>query len=88
MLDFFAMDHTDADADADADAERAYAVNASEFRSLHARYDPASAEPERHRQPGRRLELAEARCTLASLRVVQDMRTRQNGGPERCLRTE
>jgi len=40
--------------------------------------------PERHLQPGRRMELADADCALAGLTVVQEMllaaqRTRQNG---------
>lgn len=95
-------------------------MNASEFRSLHAQYDPANAEPEhelstdpnafvatlrrigtgaaadgqpwpeRHQLPGRCLELADADCALAGLRVVQEVllaaeRTRQNGAPEEYL---
>ncbi len=95
-------------------------MNASEFRPLHAQYDPANAEPEhelsadpnafvatlrrigtgaasdgqawpeRHQLPGRCLELADADCALAGLRVVQEVllaaeRTRQNGAPEEYL---
>jgi len=99
---------------------RSIAMNASEFRSLHAQYDPANAEPEhelsadpnafvatlrrigtgaaadgqpwpeRHQLPGRCLELADADCALAGLRVVHEVllaaeRTRQNGAPEEYL---
>lgn len=95
-------------------------MNASEFRSLNAQYDPANAEPEhelstdpnafvatlrrigtgagsngqpwpeRHQLPGRCLQLADADCALAGLRVVQEVllaaeRMRQNGAPEEYL---
>ncbi|PJL20378.1 hypothetical protein B9Y66_00155 [Stenotrophomonas maltophilia] len=95
-------------------------MNTSDFRSLHAQYDPDNAEaerelstdpnafvatlrrigtgaasdgqswPERHQLPGRCLELADADCALAGLRVVQEVllaaeRTRQNGAPEEYL---
>jgi len=99
---------------------RSIAMNASEFRSLHAQYDPDNAEPERepsvdpnafvatlhrietgaaadgqpwperHQLPGRCLQLADADCALAGLRVVAELmlaaeRTRQNGAPEEYL---
>ncbi|MDI9249905.1 hypothetical protein QMZ25_15010 [Stenotrophomonas sp. RS-48] len=92
-------------------------MNESNFRSLHAQYDPANSEPERdaptdpngfvstlrrigkgaaadgqpwperHQLPGRCLQLADADCALAGLRVVAELmlaaeRTRQNGAPE------
>ncbi|MHC1662812.1 hypothetical protein [Stenotrophomonas maltophilia] len=92
-------------------------MNESDFRSLHAQYDPANTEPERdaptnpngfvstlrrigkgaaadgqpwperHQLPGRCLQLADADCALAGLRVVAELmlaaeRTRQNGAPE------
>ena len=92
-------------------------MNTSDFRSLHAQYDPDNAEPERepsvdpnafvatlhrigtgasadgqpwperHQLPGRCLQLADADCALAGLRVVAELmlaaeRTRQNGSPE------
>nr|WP_312392572.1 hypothetical protein [Stenotrophomonas geniculata] len=95
-------------------------MNTSDFRSLHAHYDPDSAErerepsvdpnafvatlhrigtgaaadgqpwPERHQLPGRCLQLADADCALAGLRVVAELmlaaeRTRQNGSPEEYL---
>jgi hypothetical protein len=96
---------------------RSIAMNESNFRSLHAQYDPANSEPERdaptdpngfvstlrrigkgaaadgqpwperHQLPGRCLQLADADCALAGLRVVAELmlaaeRTRQNGAPE------
>jgi len=96
---------------------RSIAMNTSDFRSLHAQYDPDNAEPERepsvdpnafvatlhrigtgaaadgqpwperHQLPGRCLQLADADCALAGLRVVAELmlaaeRTRQNGAPE------
>lgn len=99
---------------------RSIAMNTSDFRSLHAQYDPDNAEPERepsvdpnafvatlhrigtgaaadgqpwperHQLPGRRLQLADADCALAGLRVVAELmlaaeRTRQNGAPEEYL---
>lgn len=95
-------------------------MNTSDFRSLHAQYDPVEAEadrdpshnpnafvatlrrigsgaaadgqpwPERHQLPGRCLQLADADCALAGLRVVAELmlaaeRTRQNGAPEEYL---
>ncbi len=95
-------------------------MNTSDFRSLHAQYDPDNTDaeressvdpnafvatlhrigtgaaadgqpwPERHQLPGRCLELADADCALAGLRVVQEVmlaaeRTRQNGAPEEYL---
>lgn len=95
-------------------------MNTSDFRSLHAQYDPDNAEPERepssdpnsfvatlhrigtgaaadgqpwperHQLPGRCLQLADADCALAGLRVVAELmlaaeRTRQNGAPEEYL---
>jgi len=99
---------------------RSIAMNTSDFRSLHAQYDPDNAEPdrersidpnafvatlhhigtgaaadgqpwpERHQLPGRCLQLADADCALAGLRVVAELmlaaeRTRQNGAPEEYL---
>lgn len=95
-------------------------MNTSDFRSLHAQYDPDNAEPERepsvdpnafvatlrrigtgaaadgqpwperHQLPGRCLQLADADCALAGLRVVAELmlaaeRVRQNGAPEEYL---
>lgn len=95
-------------------------MNTSDFRSLHAQYDPDNVDaerepsvdpnafvvtlrrigtgaaadgqpwPERHQLPGRCLELADADCALAGLRVVQEVllaaeRSRQNGAPEEYL---
>ncbi|HDS1013941.1 TPA: hypothetical protein QDZ51_003847 [Stenotrophomonas maltophilia] len=95
-------------------------MNTSDFRSLHAQYDPDNAEPERepsadpnafvvtlhrietgaaadgqpwperHQLPGRCLQLADADCALAGLRVVAELmlaaeRTRQNGAPGEYL---
>lgn len=92
-------------------------MTTSDFRSLHAQYDPDNADakrepspdpntfvatlrrigsgvaadgqpwPERHQLPGRCLQLADADCALAGLRVVAELmlaaeRTRQNGAPE------
>jgi len=99
---------------------RSIAMNTSDFRSLHAQYDPDNAKterepspdpnsfvatlhrigtgtaadgqpwPERHQLPGRCLQLADADCALAGLRVVAELmlaaeRTRQNGAPEEYL---
>jgi len=99
---------------------RSIAMNTSDFRSLHAHYDPDNAEPERepsvdpnafvatlhrigtgaaadgqpwperHQLPGRCLQLSDADCALAGLRVVAELmlaaeRTRQNGAPEEYL---
>jgi len=99
---------------------RSIAMNTSDFRSLHAQYDPDNAEPERepsvdpnafvatlhrigtgaaadgqpwperHQLPGRCLQLADADCALAGLRVVAELmlaaeRTRQNGASEEYL---
>ncbi|MCO7400072.1 hypothetical protein NJH49_07635 [Stenotrophomonas maltophilia] len=89
----------------------------SDYRSLHALYDPDNTEaerepspdpnsfvatlrrigtgaaadgqpwPERHQLPGRCLQLADADCAVAGLRVVAELmlaaeRTRQNGPSE------
>ncbi|HIE4005050.1 TPA: hypothetical protein ACXNIM_001269 [Stenotrophomonas maltophilia] len=69
---------------------RSTAMNAPKLRPLHATRDPAKAEPERHPMPARCMELADADCALAGLRVVQEVllaaeRTRQNGAPEEYL---
>ncbi|KRG51247.1 hypothetical protein [Stenotrophomonas beteli] len=97
-------------------------MSTSDFRSLHALYDPDNAHadverepftdprsfvatlrcigtgaaadgqpwPERHQLPGRCLQLADADCAAAGLRVVAELmlaaeRTRQNGAPEEYL---
>jgi len=92
-------------------------MTTSDFRSLHAQYDPENADaerepspdpntfvatlrrigsgvaadgqpwPERHQLPGRCLQLADADCALAGLRVGAGLMlaaggTRQNGAPE------
>ncbi|MCU1021013.1 hypothetical protein [Stenotrophomonas maltophilia] len=92
-------------------------MSTSDFRSLHALYDPDNTEaerepspdpnsfvatlrrigtgaaadgqpwPERHQLPGRCLQLADADCAVAGLRVVAELmlaaeRTRQNGPSE------
>ena len=80
---------------ANAEAERELAADPNSFVATLHRIEIGAASdgqpwPERHQLPGRCLELADADCALAGLRVVAELmlaaeRTRQNGAPEEYL---
>jgi len=78
-----------------AEPERPPSVDPNAFVATLHRIEPGAAAdgqpwPERHQLPGRCLQLADADCALAGLRVVAELmlaaeRTRQNGAPEEYL---
>lgn len=80
---------------ANTEVEREPSADPNTFvATLHRIGTGAAADgqpwPERHQLPGRCLELADADCALAGLRVVAELmlaaeRTRQNGAPEEYL---
>ncbi|CRD60844.1 hypothetical protein [Stenotrophomonas maltophilia] len=80
---------------AKAEPEREPTADPNAFvATLHRVGSGAAADgqpwPERHPMPARCMELADADCALAGLRVVQEVllaaeRTRQNGAPEEYL---
>ncbi|MFH7391232.1 hypothetical protein, partial [Pseudomonas syringae group genomosp. 7] len=79
-----------------ADAEREPSPDPNTFVATLRRIGSGVAadgqpRPERHQLRGRCLQLADADCALAGLRVVAELmldayRTRQNGAPEEYLR--
>lgn len=86
--------HAQYDSD-NAEPEREPSVDPNTFVATLRRIGTGAAAdgqpwPERHQLPGRCLQLADADCALAGLRVVTELmlaaeRTRQNGAPEEYL---
>lgn len=80
---------------ADGDVEREPSTDSNSFVATLRRIGTGAAAdgqpwPERHQLPGRCLQLADADCAVAGLRVVAELmlaaeRTRQNGAPEEYL---